>query len=179
MCAFHLILSPGIIGCGYFDPCRKFRPEICDMVGNLVSVSRVLWQWTKVTHAAHYRWLTCDGEMAQLLRPLVALAEDPSSVPGTHLVACNCLLTPHRGSGALFWPLQAVHPPHTHIYLHTVHRYTCRQSTGTYKNKYIFTKQTNKFLGYLFSMERALVLKQAFSELIVCEVKFLIIWLWV
>ncbi|MEJ1288061.1 hypothetical protein NN561_019090 [Cricetulus griseus] len=38
----------GIIGCGYFDPCRKFKPEICEMVGNLVSVGRVLWQWTKV-----------------------------------------------------------------------------------------------------------------------------------
>ncbi|XP_059138117.1 LOW QUALITY PROTEIN: dynein axonemal heavy chain 8 [Peromyscus eremicus] len=38
----------GIIGCGYFDPCRKFKPEVCDMVGNLVSVGRVLWQWTKV-----------------------------------------------------------------------------------------------------------------------------------
>ncbi|KAL1771588.1 dynein heavy chain 8, axonemal [Sigmodon hispidus] len=38
----------GIIGCGYFDPCRKFKPEICDMISNLVSVGRVLWQWTKV-----------------------------------------------------------------------------------------------------------------------------------
>ncbi|XP_012885023.1 PREDICTED: dynein heavy chain 8, axonemal [Dipodomys ordii] len=38
----------GVIGCGYFDPCRKFKPQICDMIGNLVSVGRVLWQWTKV-----------------------------------------------------------------------------------------------------------------------------------
>uniref|UniRef100_A0A9L0SSP7 Dynein axonemal heavy chain 8 n=1 Tax=Equus caballus TaxID=9796 RepID=A0A9L0SSP7_HORSE len=38
----------GIIGCGYFDPCRKFKPEICEMIANLVSVGRVLWQWTKV-----------------------------------------------------------------------------------------------------------------------------------
>nr|XP_012602340.2 dynein heavy chain 8, axonemal [Microcebus murinus] len=38
----------GIIGCGYFDPCRKFKPEVCEMIGNLVSVGRVLWQWTKV-----------------------------------------------------------------------------------------------------------------------------------
>ncbi|KAH0518122.1 Dynein heavy chain 8, axonemal [Microtus ochrogaster] len=38
----------GVIGCGYFDPCRKFKPEICEMIGNLVSVGRVLWQWTKV-----------------------------------------------------------------------------------------------------------------------------------
>ncbi|TKC36333.1 hypothetical protein EI555_006320, partial [Monodon monoceros] len=38
----------GVIGCGYFDPCRKFKPEICEMIVNLVSASRVLWQWTKV-----------------------------------------------------------------------------------------------------------------------------------
>uniref|UniRef100_H0WXE9 Dynein axonemal heavy chain 8 n=1 Tax=Otolemur garnettii TaxID=30611 RepID=H0WXE9_OTOGA len=38
----------GVIGCGYFDPCRKFKPEVCDMILNLVSVGRVLWQWTKV-----------------------------------------------------------------------------------------------------------------------------------
>ncbi|XP_045354025.1 dynein axonemal heavy chain 8 isoform X2 [Leopardus geoffroyi] len=38
----------GLIGCGYFDPCRKFKPEICEMIGNLVSAGRVLWQWTKV-----------------------------------------------------------------------------------------------------------------------------------
>ncbi|KAM6184114.1 dynein axonemal heavy chain 8 isoform 2-T2 [Erethizon dorsatum] len=38
----------GLIGCGYFDPCRKFKPEICEMIGRLVSVGRVLWQWTKV-----------------------------------------------------------------------------------------------------------------------------------
>ncbi|KAM4835098.1 dynein axonemal heavy chain 8 [Thomomys bottae] len=38
----------GIIGCGYFDPCRKFKPQVCEMIGNLVSVGRVLWQWTKV-----------------------------------------------------------------------------------------------------------------------------------
>ncbi|XP_060259142.1 dynein axonemal heavy chain 8 [Ovis aries] len=38
----------GVIGCGYFDSCRRFKPEICDMILNLVSASRVLWQWTKV-----------------------------------------------------------------------------------------------------------------------------------
>uniref|UniRef100_A0A8C7B547 Dynein axonemal heavy chain 8 n=1 Tax=Neovison vison TaxID=452646 RepID=A0A8C7B547_NEOVI len=38
----------GIIGCGYFDPCRKFKPEVCDMIANLVSAGRVLWQWTKM-----------------------------------------------------------------------------------------------------------------------------------
>ena len=43
-----LFYFPGLIGCGYFDPCRKFKPEICEMIGNLVSAGRVLWQWTKV-----------------------------------------------------------------------------------------------------------------------------------
>uniref|UniRef100_A0A4W6EG55 Dynein axonemal heavy chain 8 n=1 Tax=Lates calcarifer TaxID=8187 RepID=A0A4W6EG55_LATCA len=38
----------GIIGCGYFDACRKFKPEISDMVKCLVSAGRILWQWTKV-----------------------------------------------------------------------------------------------------------------------------------
>ncbi|XP_045150713.1 dynein axonemal heavy chain 8 [Echinops telfairi] len=38
----------GIIGCGYFDPCRHFKPEVCELIGNLVSAGRVLWQWTKV-----------------------------------------------------------------------------------------------------------------------------------
>lgn len=31
------------------------------------------------------------GEMAQLLRALAILAEDPDIVPGTHVVAHNCL----------------------------------------------------------------------------------------
>jgi hypothetical protein len=51
------------------------------------------------------------GEMAQKLRALVALAEDPNSVPSAHAI-CN---TTSRGSNALFWALQA---PGTH----TVHR---------------------------------------------------------
>ncbi|XP_039384950.1 dynein heavy chain 8, axonemal isoform X5 [Mauremys reevesii] len=38
----------GIIGCGYFHPCRKFNPEICDMIKKLVPAGRILWQWTKV-----------------------------------------------------------------------------------------------------------------------------------
>lgn len=37
----------GVIGGGYFDPCRKFKPQVCEMVGHLVSAGRVLWQWTK------------------------------------------------------------------------------------------------------------------------------------
>ncbi|EHB05914.1 Dynein heavy chain 8, axonemal [Heterocephalus glaber] len=38
----------GLIGCGYFDPCRKFKLEVCEMIANLVTAGRVLWQWTKV-----------------------------------------------------------------------------------------------------------------------------------
>uniref|UniRef100_F7EDE6 Dynein axonemal heavy chain 8 n=1 Tax=Monodelphis domestica TaxID=13616 RepID=F7EDE6_MONDO len=38
----------GVIGCGYFDACRRFRPEISDMIMKLVSAGRILWQWTKV-----------------------------------------------------------------------------------------------------------------------------------
>ncbi|KAJ7340954.1 hypothetical protein JRQ81_004241, partial [Phrynocephalus forsythii] len=38
----------GIIGCGYFHPCRNFKPEVCDMITKLVSAGRILWQWTKV-----------------------------------------------------------------------------------------------------------------------------------
>uniref|UniRef100_A0A8P4K4W9 AAA+ ATPase domain-containing protein n=1 Tax=Dicentrarchus labrax TaxID=13489 RepID=A0A8P4K4W9_DICLA len=38
----------GVIGCGYFDTCRKFNPEISDMVKCLVSAGRIVWQWTKV-----------------------------------------------------------------------------------------------------------------------------------
>uniref|UniRef100_A0A3B4U7E5 Dynein axonemal heavy chain 8 n=1 Tax=Seriola dumerili TaxID=41447 RepID=A0A3B4U7E5_SERDU len=37
----------GVIGCGYFDTCRNFKPEIFDMVKCLVSAGRIVWQWTK------------------------------------------------------------------------------------------------------------------------------------
>ncbi|XP_064014378.1 dynein axonemal heavy chain 8 [Pogoniulus pusillus] len=37
----------GIIGCGYFNPCRNFCPEVCDMVKKLIPAGRILWQWTK------------------------------------------------------------------------------------------------------------------------------------
>ncbi|XP_044299056.1 dynein axonemal heavy chain 8 isoform X1 [Varanus komodoensis] len=38
----------GIVGCGYFHPCRNFKPEISEMIMKLVSAGRILWQWTKV-----------------------------------------------------------------------------------------------------------------------------------
>ncbi|KAG7229074.1 hypothetical protein INR49_013193 [Caranx melampygus] len=37
----------GVIGCGYFDACRNFKPEISNMVKCLVFAGRILWQWTK------------------------------------------------------------------------------------------------------------------------------------
>ncbi|XP_019712193.1 dynein heavy chain 8, axonemal [Hippocampus comes] len=37
----------GVIGCGYFHECRKFKENITAMVKKLVSAGRVLWQWTK------------------------------------------------------------------------------------------------------------------------------------
>lgn len=46
-CILWFIFS-GIIGCGYFDPCRNFIPEVCNMVKKLVPAGRILWQWTKV-----------------------------------------------------------------------------------------------------------------------------------
>ncbi|XP_069810981.1 dynein axonemal heavy chain 8 isoform X3 [Dendropsophus ebraccatus] len=36
-----------IIGCGYFDSCRNFSAEVCDLVKKLVPASRALWQMTK------------------------------------------------------------------------------------------------------------------------------------
>ncbi|XP_077580363.1 dynein axonemal heavy chain 8-like [Stigmatopora nigra] len=38
----------GVIGCGYFHECRKFKADITAMVKKLVSAGRVLWQWTKI-----------------------------------------------------------------------------------------------------------------------------------
>ncbi|XP_074092949.1 dynein axonemal heavy chain 8 [Macrotis lagotis] len=38
----------GVIGSGYFDTCRHFKPEISEMIIKLVSAGRILWQWTKV-----------------------------------------------------------------------------------------------------------------------------------
>lgn len=46
-CILNFIFA-GIIGCGYFQSCRNFNPEVCDMVEKLVTTGRILWQWTKV-----------------------------------------------------------------------------------------------------------------------------------
>ncbi|XP_056424627.1 dynein axonemal heavy chain 8 isoform X2 [Hyla sarda] len=38
----------GVIGCGYYNSCRNFKAEVCDLVKKLVPASRALWQMTKV-----------------------------------------------------------------------------------------------------------------------------------
>lgn len=60
------------------------------------------------------------GEVAQWLRTIVALTEDPSLVPSTHIVIEN---SSFRGSDALLGP------PRTSG-THVIHRwYMCRQNT--------------------------------------------------
>jgi hypothetical protein len=61
-----------------------------------------------------------DCELAQELRALVALAEDPSSGPSTHMVAHNHPNSSSKGFNDFFWPLWAVH---THVDMHT-----CRET---------------------------------------------------
>jgi hypothetical protein len=53
------------------------------------------------------------GEMAQQLRALATVAEDPGSIPSTHLVAHNIYNSSFKGSDALFWPLRALD---THVH---------------------------------------------------------------
>ncbi|XP_028623753.1 dynein heavy chain 8, axonemal [Grammomys surdaster] len=75
----------GIIGCGYFDPCRKFRPEICDMIGNLVSVGRVLWQWTKVKMLptpSKFHYIFNLRDLSRIWQGMLTIkAEECSSIP--------------------------------------------------------------------------------------------------
>jgi hypothetical protein len=67
-------------------------------------------------------------EMAQQLKTLVALAEDPDFVPSIHMVTHNHLHPSSRRSGALFWPLQG-------LGAHMGHLCTCRQDVQAYKIK--------------------------------------------
>ncbi|GAB1300831.1 Dynein axonemal heavy chain 8 [Apodemus speciosus] len=75
----------GIIGCGYFDPCRKFRPEICDMIANLVSVGRVLWQWTKVKMLptpSKFHYIFNLRDLSRIWQGMLTIkAEECSSIP--------------------------------------------------------------------------------------------------
>lgn len=55
--------------------------------------------------------------MAPRLGILVALPEDPRSIPSTHMVAYNHGNSSSRGAKAFFWPFQALGMP-------VVHRHT-------------------------------------------------------
>jgi hypothetical protein len=46
---------------------------------------------TQILHAKAHNTGVGVGEMAQCLRALVVLAEDPGSIPGTHMVTYNDL----------------------------------------------------------------------------------------
>lgn len=57
------------------------------------------------------------GELAPQVRALAALAENPCSVPSTHVRWFTAPVTPDPGGLTLFWPLGAQHslsPPQTH-----------------------------------------------------------------
>ncbi|KAM7319109.1 hypothetical protein ACRRTK_022221 [Alexandromys fortis] len=75
----------GVIGCGYFDPCRKFKPEICEMIGNLVSVGRVLWQWTKVKMLptpSKFHYIFNLRDLSRIWQGMLTIkAEECDSVP--------------------------------------------------------------------------------------------------
>jgi hypothetical protein len=74
-------------------------------------------------------------EMAQQLRALAALPEDLDSIPNTHKVAHNYLLSSSGRSDAFIRPLQA---PDAHV----VCRHTCRQEDAhTHKTN----KEVNNF----------------------------------
>ncbi|CAO2608635.1 Dynein axonemal heavy chain 8 [Lemmus lemmus] len=75
----------GVIGCGYFDPCRKFKPEVCEMIGNLVSAGRVLWQWTKVKMLptpSKFHYIFNLRDLSRIWQGMLTIkAEECSSVP--------------------------------------------------------------------------------------------------
>ena len=62
-------------------------------------------------------------EMAQGLKVLAALAEDPGSNPSTHIVDPNCNSS-FRGSETLFWPLWAWHTLATQTYVQAKNKKT-------------------------------------------------------
>ncbi|XP_051710736.2 dynein axonemal heavy chain 8 isoform X1 [Oryctolagus cuniculus] len=75
----------GVIGCGYFDPCRKFRPEICEMIEHLVLVGRVLWQWTKVKMLptpSKFHYIFNLRDLSRIWQGMLTIkAEECNSVP--------------------------------------------------------------------------------------------------
>uniref|UniRef100_A0A2K5CY30 Dynein axonemal heavy chain 8 n=1 Tax=Aotus nancymaae TaxID=37293 RepID=A0A2K5CY30_AOTNA len=75
----------GIIGCGYFDPCRSFKPQICAMIANLVSVGRVLWQWTKVKMLptpSKFHYIFNLRDLSRIWQGMLTIkAEECASIP--------------------------------------------------------------------------------------------------
>ncbi|XP_030652607.1 dynein heavy chain 8, axonemal [Nomascus leucogenys] len=75
----------GIIGCGYFDPCRSFKPQICEMIVNLVSVGRVLWQWTKVKMLptpSKFHYIFNLRDLSRIWQGMLTIkAEECASIP--------------------------------------------------------------------------------------------------
>jgi hypothetical protein len=83
--------------------------------------------------------------MAQGLKVLAALAEDPGSNPSTHIVDPNCNSS-FRGSETLFWPLWAWHTLATQTYVQAKKNQKTKKQKNKTKNKKKNqpTKQTNK-----------------------------------
>ncbi|KAM6185105.1 dynein axonemal heavy chain 8 [Rhynchocyon petersi] len=75
----------GVIGCGYFDPCRNFKPEVCEMIVNLVSVGRVLWQWTKIKMLptpSKFHYIFNLRDLSRIWQGMLVIkAEECDSVP--------------------------------------------------------------------------------------------------
>jgi hypothetical protein len=73
--------------------------------------------------------------MAQRLRTLSALPEDPDSISSTDMAVYSqlCNSSP-RGSGALFWPLEALHARtymQVKYFIHTTNKQTNKQTEST------------------------------------------------
>ncbi|XP_004619390.1 dynein axonemal heavy chain 8 [Sorex araneus] len=75
----------GVIGCGYFDPCRRFKPQVCEMVGHLVSVGRVLWQWTKtkmLPTPSKFHYIFNLRDLSRIWQGMLSIrAEECDSIP--------------------------------------------------------------------------------------------------
>ncbi|KAM5298595.1 dynein axonemal heavy chain 8-like [Ctenodactylus gundi] len=75
----------GLIGCGYFDSCRKFKPEISEVIAQLVPVSRVLWQWTKMKMLptpSKFHYIFNLRDLSRIWQGMLTIkAEECDSVP--------------------------------------------------------------------------------------------------
>lgn len=120
------------------DPCLKF-PAIKNALLKSVCTSKSVSQrfsFLPVTiqclhcvlrHLLMIKNTYCwASELAQRLSALVALGEDPGSIPTTHLVSLPVGNSSSRQSDILFWPWRA---PGTCV----VHIYACGQNTLTHR----------------------------------------------